>query len=547
MSSSIAPVFSQQIPGSETAAVNPLFVELLRLLENSTSSTADIIDQLLPLVTSHVDLVRSYIVPSTSLSVLFYIARRLANAPVVTDDLTEGTISLFQILIDEARVDLNECDRVMNQNIFFYVAKSGSLECCKFLKSKGCASNLTDIHHQTPLFYAAREGRDSVIEWLVREGGCNVNHIDRNGQTPLFYAAREDRLECVMNMINTLGADPLIRDIYKKRARSYLKAPNQKRTFDYLAEIEKQRDPSANSSHRKLYIVRDEPVGAAAMTLRQHRPFNPYQKEEDDATPVAPMPAKRQRSGASTPAPNPKPVKERSEPPSRQSRSERSSVAPSPLQSPSDISLPAGRSRFRVKAPLGQGGLDAFEKEFPQFALWGPNQSPQPSSQPPTPPKALNRPARAPPVGATPPWVSVASLLLRGPLWRYGPALIFHKSLLQLPSNLGAKYEEESGMPEKKLSIDLSVVRKKLEKGKYPRMTDLDSDIRSMFQQAYELSGGPQTNLGILTKATEIYYNQQLAGCGLAGIIRREAQEPFKPPTDEANTGGGLVDSVMIQ
>lgn len=535
-----------EISSRDAMTINPLFLELLRLLENPLSSTDEIIDQLLPLITSHTDLVRSFVDPATSLSIPFYVARRLSNAPVITEDLTEGTISLFRILIDEARVDLNESDKVMSQNIFFYVAKSGALECCKFLQSKGCASNLTDVHNQTPLFYAAREGRYNVVEWLVREGGCNINHVDRNGQTALFYAAREDRLECVMNMINSLGADPLIRDIYKKRARGYLKAPTQKRTFDYLMEVEKQRDPATNSSHRKLYIVRDEPVGAAAMTLRQHRPFNPYQKEEDDITTFAPMPAKRQRSGASTPATNPKPVKEKSEAPSRQPRSERSSIAPSPIQSPSEVSLPVGRSRFRVKAPLGKGGLDAFEQEFPQFALWGPNQSPQPSSQPPTPPKALNRPARAPPVGATPPWVSVASLLLRGPLWRYGPALIFHKSVLQLPSNLGSKYEEESAsLPEKKLSIDLSVVRKKLEKGKYPRMTDLDNDIRSMFEQAYELAGGPRTNLGILTKATEIYYNQQLAGCGLAGIIRQEAQEPYKPP--ETQSGDSLVDSAMLQ
>jgi hypothetical protein len=318
-----------------------------------------------------------------------------------------------------------------------------------------------------------------------------------------------------------LGADPLIRDIYKKRARGYLKPSGHKATYDFLTEIERIRDPNvAAHSHRKLFLVRpDEPLGAAAMTLRQHKAYNPY--EQDDAiaaasaTMVNPPPPKKQRSnnvsGSSTPA----------------IRTERISLPPSPSLS----AAAPGRSRYRVKAPLGKGGLDEFEKQFPDIAVWSdPSKkqatvivSPLASGK-----TTFNRPARAPIASLTPPWVSVVSQLLRGPLWRYGPATIFHKPVLQMPTNLGPKYAPQPGEPEKKLAIDLSVIRKKLEKGKYLRLTEVDRDVKSMFAQALLLSGGPTTNLGLLTKATEVYYEQQMAGAGLAAVLRQEKEEALK-------------------
>ena len=522
----IPAVSAEQALQVELNSAHPDAIQLLKLLENRESRLEDIIAEIRDVLRRNKELIRYHVVPASGLPIVFYVARRLSKFANPSEEQAEEAVRLFDVLFTEGGAEPNCTDAVMRQNVLFYAAKAGCLKCCKYLVSKGCSSDLVDIHSQSALFYAAREGKSAVVEWLVKEGGCDINHVDRNGQSALFYAAREDRLECVMLMVNSLGADPLIRDIYKKRARGYLKSASQKRTYDYLTEVERHRDPSTQISHRKLFVVRNEPLGAAAMTLRQHKPYNPYQKEEEEEEPVVMAPqVKRQRSGTTTPAASSKPVKEKSESVSRASRSERSSPVPSPLQSPVEVNLPIGRARFRVRAPLGQGGLEAFEKEFPQFALWGNNQSPSGSTQPPTPPKTLNRPARAPPVGITPPWVNVASLLLRGPLWRYGPAMIFHKPVLQLPANLGAKYQEEV-VGEKKLSIDLSVVRKKLEKRKYVKMTELDKDIRSMFEQAYELSGGKETSLGRLTRATEIYYDQQLAGCGLAGIIRQEATEP---------------------
>lgn len=59
----------------------------------------------------------------------------------------------------------------------------------KFLIEKGILPIYTDILNQTVLFYAAREGKSSCVDLLVKNG-WSVNHRDQYGQTPLYYAAR---------------------------------------------------------------------------------------------------------------------------------------------------------------------------------------------------------------------------------------------------------------------------------------------------------------------------------------------------------------------
>lgn len=532
-----APTAVPIVADAEISSADPEMRQLLISLRDINSPVSLITSELRRVFQVNHGLVRDYYVPYSGMPVIFYIAQRLyyvsSSLPV---SLEEEVASLFRASCEEFGADANSLDSVMRQNVMFYTAKAGSLRCCKELWSLGCSCSLTDVHNQTALFYAAREGRTDVVEWLVREGGCLINQVDKNCQTALFYAAREDRFECVCKMVNDLGADPLVRDIYKKRARAYLKGPNQRRTFDFLTEVERARDPSsANLSQRKMFIVSSEPLGAASMRLRQHKPYNPHQLEDEqlkiESSSSAP---KRQKSGNSTPSSNPttsneKIINKKEKPTPLQPLR---SVSSSPVQSPSSsesLLLPTpspanGRSRFRIKAPIGLGGLESFEKSFPEIAVWHTNGNSSPPSESPSPPKTLHRPPRTPVQSLTPSWVPVVSLLLRGPLWRYGPATIFHKSHLQLPANLGPKFLQPPAIPEMKLSIDLSVIRKKLEKGKYATLLEIDQDVRGMFQQAYDLTGGKETDLGLLTRATEIYYEQQMAGSGLAAVIRDELE-----------------------
>ena len=530
---------------AEISSADKEIRNLLSMLRGASSSASSIISEIKRVFQVNPDLLRDYYIPYSGMTILFYVAQRLTR-PGSSSEVSneEGVASLLRLLCEEIGADPNTLDSLMRQNVMFYTAKAGSLICCRELMDLNCSSSVVDIHNQTAIFYAAREGKTEVVEWLVKEGGCQVNQLDKNGQTALFYAAREDRFECVTKMINELGADPLIRDIYKKRARAYLKGPNQKRTFDFLTEVERARDPSANLSHRKLFIVSNEPLGAASMKLRQHKPYNPHQLEEE--TQIDSSAPKRQKSGNSTPT-SEKPRKETKQPPTVARRSVSSSPVQSPAPAEPSPSSSNGRSRFRVKAPLGLGGLDSFEKSFPEFALWTNGNTTSPVTDSPSPPKSLHRPPRTPAQSITPPWVSVVSLLLRGPLWRYGPATIFHKPVLQLPANLGPKFSQPALNAELKLSTDLGVIRKKLEKGKYSFLSEIDTEIRAMFQQAYELSGGQQTDLGILTRATEIYYDQQMAGSGLSSVIRDESEERAKNARSDIltiNDQGNSIDSL---
>lgn len=61
------------------------------------------------------------------------------------------------------------------------------------LHDLGTNCNSTDSLNQTPAYYAAREGHNNVIEYLI-EKGCNINHVDTYGQTALFYCVREGHL-----------------------------------------------------------------------------------------------------------------------------------------------------------------------------------------------------------------------------------------------------------------------------------------------------------------------------------------------------------------
>lgn len=60
-----------------------------------------------------------------------------------------------------------------------------------FFMEKNADINETDNYKQTPLFYAARDGRLSLMKKML-QNKANCNHKDLIKQTPLFYACREN-------------------------------------------------------------------------------------------------------------------------------------------------------------------------------------------------------------------------------------------------------------------------------------------------------------------------------------------------------------------
>lgn len=47
----------------------------------------------------------------------------------------------------------------MKQSALFYLSKEGNAKCVKLLLDKGVSPNQTDIHGQTPIYYASRDGK----------------------------------------------------------------------------------------------------------------------------------------------------------------------------------------------------------------------------------------------------------------------------------------------------------------------------------------------------------------------------------------------------
>ena len=269
---------------------------LLRLLLDVKSPVDSIVSEMRRVHQLNTTYLNSYVVPYSGMGLIFYIVQRVCKPGIDLQRMEVECISLLDLVIKEFGAKADSLDGVMKQTVLFYAAKAGSVAVCDFLVAqKDANGSPVDVHQQTPLYYAAREGKLDTIEWLVKKGGCDVNHTDKNGQSALFYAARENRVDCVRLLVDELGADPLIRDVYKKRVRGYLKAGVQKEAYEYLTEVERARDPSVvQHASRRLFLVKPgEPMGAAAMTLRQHKPFNPYEQEEALAAPqIQPPPPK---------------------------------------------------------------------------------------------------------------------------------------------------------------------------------------------------------------------------------------------------------------
>jgi ankyrin repeat protein len=59
----------------------------------------------------------------------------------------------------------------------------------------------------TPLYIAAQDGNESVVQCLVKEFGADVNQARNNGATPLYMAAEHGRLAIVICLVKECGAD----------------------------------------------------------------------------------------------------------------------------------------------------------------------------------------------------------------------------------------------------------------------------------------------------------------------------------------------------
>ena len=63
-----------------------------------------------------------------------------------------------------------------------------SYEMTKSLIQAGANPNFKDANEQTVMFYCFRDGKRTLIDYLMKLG-CKIDEEDLYGQTPLYYAA----------------------------------------------------------------------------------------------------------------------------------------------------------------------------------------------------------------------------------------------------------------------------------------------------------------------------------------------------------------------
>lgn len=95
------------------------------------------------------------------------------------------------------------------------------------LIDSGADLNNEDMHHQTCLFYAAKQGNIDMCAKLI-DRGANINHTDNKKQTPLHWAQKSKRAETVDFLI-TRGATAVARKNDKKRQMTKKKPTNERK------------------------------------------------------------------------------------------------------------------------------------------------------------------------------------------------------------------------------------------------------------------------------------------------------------------------------
>lgn len=130
-------------------------------------------------------------------------------------------------------------DRENHQNAYFYATlipeDDVSLEVFKYLKSLDVDPFFKDKNNQTCLYYACREGKLKVCEFLITECKLPINEKDSFGQIPIYYAAREGRVN-VCRLLVSNGCNINLDDNYGQTCLFYAVKHNQFETVKFLVE-----------------------------------------------------------------------------------------------------------------------------------------------------------------------------------------------------------------------------------------------------------------------------------------------------------------------
>ncbi|CAI2371248.1 unnamed protein product [Moneuplotes crassus] len=118
----------------------------------------------------------------------------------------------LQEYLNENKIGLtNAVVKKNEQPLIFYCFEMNDEDSCfnalkSLVESFKLDPSVIDKIEQTILFYAAREGYDNVIDWLVNDHHLEVDKKDMYVQTPLYYACAKGRENTLLKLID-MGAD----------------------------------------------------------------------------------------------------------------------------------------------------------------------------------------------------------------------------------------------------------------------------------------------------------------------------------------------------
>ncbi|EHK42084.1 hypothetical protein TRIATDRAFT_229523 [Trichoderma atroviride IMI 206040] len=162
-----------------------------------------------------------------------------SDRPALLIAAGKGHTSIAKLLIERgADVNLKDTRTPHETALIIAIAKHNNTT-AEMLIEKGADINTSDVHGQTPLLYATRDGiqkdiDDHIIRLLI-EKGADVNVKDRRGRTSLFLAVYRMNYNIARLLIEE-GADVNVKDIYGDTPLQFAIRMNENKVTQLLIE-----------------------------------------------------------------------------------------------------------------------------------------------------------------------------------------------------------------------------------------------------------------------------------------------------------------------
>lgn len=112
---------------------------------------------------------------------------------------------MFQMFFARKDVDINSQSR-RAETALYQAIQRDRLSVAKILLDAGADPNISNWEDQTPLGWAAAEGKEDAMELLLKQSGININHVQTSGQSPVSLAAQKGHTKCVKFLLGA-GAE----------------------------------------------------------------------------------------------------------------------------------------------------------------------------------------------------------------------------------------------------------------------------------------------------------------------------------------------------